>query len=61
MHALPSLPFYLEHISFREFERPGFQLNPLPRLGLDGVDALVIVAVVHREVGGQQSALGARH
>lgn len=51
---------YLEDISFREFKCPGFELNPLPRLGLDGVDAFVVVIVVHREVGGQQSALSAR-
>lgn len=51
---------YLEHISFREFKCLGFELNPLPWLGLDGVDAFVVVAVVHRKVGGQQSALSAR-
>lgn len=51
---------YLEDVSLGELERPGFQLNPLPRLGLDGVDAFVVVVVVHREVGGQQSALSAR-
>lgn len=51
---------YLEDISFREFKCPGFELNPLPRLGLDGVDAFVVVTVVHRKVGGQQSALSAR-
>lgn len=52
-------PFYLEDISFREFECPGFKLNPLPGLGLDGVDAFMIVIVVHRKVGGQQSTLSA--
>jgi hypothetical protein len=51
--------FYLKDISFREFECPCFELDPLPRLGLDRVDTFVIVIVVHREVGGQQSALGA--
>ena len=51
---------YLEDIAFREFKRLGFELNSLPWLGLDGVDALVVVIVVHRKVGGQQSALSAR-
>ena len=51
---------YLEEVSFSEFKCLGFKLNPLPRLGLDGVDTFVIVIVVHRKVGGQQSALSAR-
>ena len=51
---------YLEDVSFREFKCPGFELNPLSRLGLDGVDTFVVVIVVHRKVGGQQSALSAR-
>lgn len=51
---------YLEDISFREFKCLGFELNSLSRLGLDGVDAFVVVTVVHRKVGGQQSALSAR-
>lgn len=51
---------YLEDIAFREFKRLGFELNSLPWLGLDGVDALVVVIVVHRKVGGQQSTLSAR-
>ena len=51
---------YLEDISFREFKCPGFELNPLPLLGLDGVDTFVVVIVVHRKVGRQQSALSAR-
>lgn len=51
---------YLEDISFREFKCLGFELNSLPWLGLDGVDAFVVVTVVHRKVGGQQSALSAR-
>lgn len=51
---------YLEEVSVGEFKSLGSKLNPLPRLGLDGVDTFVIVIVVHRKVGGQQSALCAR-
>lgn len=51
---------YLEDIPFWQFECPGFKLNALSRLGLDGVDAFVVVIVVHRKVGGQQCALSAR-
>lgn len=44
---------YLEDISCRQLKCLGFKLNSLPRLGLDGVDAFMVVVVVCREVGGQ--------
>lgn len=42
-------------------EVPSPQLDALARLGLDGVDALVVVAVVGRVVGRQKDPLGAGH
>lgn len=51
---------YLEDISFSKFKCSGFKLNPLSWLGLNGVDAFMIVIVVHRKVGGKQSALCSR-
>lgn len=49
---------YLEDISCLQFKSPGFQLDSLSWLGLDGVDTLVVVVVVDRIVGGQQNTLG---